>query len=126
LNLSSLAAVDKSQEKSQHPLIHLPEERKHEVHSKNLFERHSFQDLIEHKPHVLDQVNLHNYPEMLRIREEFIHHKEQADKHELKQQLKAQMLTPRTYSKKQYEIEKWVEMQREEVKKSRKYYEDDF
>lgn len=122
LNLSSLANVDK-------PAIHLHEERKHEstVAPKTLFERHAFQDLKESNPHLLEQFNpLQNFPEMLKIREEIITRKEESEKHLLKQQLKAEELTPRTYKSKKIELERWVTKEKEEVKKSRKRFEEEF
>jgi hypothetical protein len=106
----------------------LPEERKHEstVAAKTLFERHSFQDLKEANPHLMDQFNLQNFPEMLHIREEIIKKKEETERHLLKQQLKAEELTPRTYKSKKIELEKWVTKEKEEVKKSRKRFEEEF
>ena len=63
---------------------------------------------------------------MLHFREEIINKKEETEKHLLKQQLKAEELTPRTYKSKKLELEKWVTKEKEEVKKSRKRFEEEF
>ena len=63
---------------------------------------------------------------MLKIREEIITRKEESEKHLLKQQLKAEELTPRTYKSKKIELERWVTKEKEEVKKSRKRFEEEF
>jgi hypothetical protein len=63
---------------------------------------------------------------MLKIREEIITRKEESEKHFLKQQLKAEELTPRTYKSKKIELERWVTKEKEEVKKSRKRFEEEF
>jgi hypothetical protein len=108
--------------------MHLHEERKHDstIAPKTLFERHAFQDLKESNPHLMEQFNLQNFPEMLHIREEIIKKKEETERHLLKQQLKAEELTPRTYKSKKLELERWVTKEKEEVKKSRRRYEEEF
>lgn len=62
----------------------------------------------------------------MHIREEIIKKKEETERHLLKQQLKAEELTPRTYKSKKLELEKWVTTEKEEVKKSRKRFEEEF
>jgi uncharacterized protein with PIN domain len=74
----------------------------------------------------LEQLNLQNFPEMLKILEEIIKRKEETEKHLLNQQLKAQELTPRRYESKKIELERWVTKEKEEVKRSRKMFEQEF
>lgn len=73
----------------------------------------------------MDDFQIQNYPELLRIREEIIKRKEESEKNLLKNLLRAQELTPRTYNKKRLEIEKWVTKEKDDVNKSRKRFEEE-
>jgi hypothetical protein len=69
---------------------------------------------------------MHKYPDMLQMREEIIKRKSESDHRLLSQRFKAQEFSPRTYDIKRREIEKWVTKEKEEVKLSRKRYEEEF
>jgi len=69
---------------------------------------------------------MHKYPDMLKMREEIIKRKSESDQRLLSQRFKAQEFSPRTYDIKKGEIEKWVTKEKEEVKLSRKRYEEEF
>jgi hypothetical protein len=69
---------------------------------------------------------MHKYPDMLQMREEIIKRKSESDHRLLSQRLKAKEVSPRTYAIEKINIEKWVTKEKEEVKLSRKRYEEEF
>lgn len=69
--------------------------------------------------------DMHKYPDMLKMREEIIKRKSECDLRLLSQRFKAQEFSPRTYDIKRTEIERWVTKEKEEVKQSRKRYEEE-
>lgn len=63
---------------------------------------------------------------MLRMREDAIQLKEQTEKKLLKQMHKSNQLSPRTYEKKRRDLEIWVTKEKEEVKRTRKVFEEEW
>jgi hypothetical protein len=67
---------------------------------------------------------MNKYPEMLKIREEAIVYRARAEKQMLKKMMKASQVSPRTYDQKKYDLDMWVEKEQEEVKKTKKVFEE--
>ena len=91
---------------------------------RSIFERNSFQDMLT-KHGVQEEFNINNYPEMLRIREEAIGFREKMEQKYINKMFKQKQLSPTTYKKKQKELEVWVTKEREEVKKTKKVFEEE-
>ena len=62
---------------------------------------------------------------MLRIREEAIGFREKMEQKYINKMFKQKQLSPTTYKKKQKELEVWVTKEREEVKKTKKVFEEE-
>jgi metal-dependent amidase/aminoacylase/carboxypeptidase family protein len=63
---------------------------------------------------------------MLKLREHAIELKEKTEKKLLKQLQKANQLSPRTYERKRRDLETWVSKEQEEVKRTRKVFEEEW
>jgi hypothetical protein len=63
-------------------------------------------------------------PEFIQMREEAIKQRQNVYENCLKKMVEQEQLTPRTYKKKQYDLEVWVEKEREEVKKTKKVFQE--
>lgn len=63
---------------------------------------------------------------MLKLREHAIELKEKTEKKLLKQLHKANQLSPRTYERKRRDLETWVSKEQEEVKRTRKVFEEEW
>lgn len=70
--------------------------------------------------------NLENYPEMLKMRELAIQMKEKSERKLLKQMHKSNQMSPRTYQLKRKDLEIWVTKEQDEVKRTRKVFEEEW
>lgn len=61
---------------------------------------------------------------MLKVREDAIKFREQAEHQMLQKMFKQKQLTPRTYEQKRKDLEIWVTKEQEEVKKTKKVMEE--
>lgn len=67
---------------------------------------------------------MNNYPEMLKMREDAIKFREMEEQKLLKKMFKTQQMSPRTYDLRRKELETWVVKEKEEVKKTKKAFEE--
>lgn len=63
---------------------------------------------------------------MLKLREDAIKMQEKTEKKLLKQMFRSEKYSPRTYEKKRRDLEVWVKKEKEEVKKTRKIFEEEW
>jgi hypothetical protein len=74
----------------------------------------------------MNDFDLNLYPEMLRMREEGIHCRQQTEQKYLNKLFKNKEVSPRTYERKRQELEVWVSTEQEEVKKTKKKFEEEW
>ena len=70
--------------------------------------------------------DLNLYPEMLKMREDNIHYRQQTEQKYLNKLFKNKEVSPRTYERKNKELEIWVNAEKEEVKKTKKKFEEEW
>ena len=61
---------------------------------------------------------------MLEIREEAIKYREKTEKKFMKNMLQAKKVSPRTYERKRLELETWVTKEKEEIRRTKKVFEE--
>lgn len=71
-----------------------------------------------------DDFNLNLYPEMLRMREDAIQYREKMEQKYISKMYKNKQLSPRTYNQKRRDLETWVTKEKDEVKKTKKVFEE--
>ena len=69
---------------------------------------------------------MNNYPELIKMREQAIQYREKKEKEFLKKMLKTNQMSPRTYEQKRKDLEIWVVKEKEEVKKTKKVFEEQY
>jgi hypothetical protein len=122
LNLASLKAAPSTHQQQSHSQGR--EQAAAGSSRRGIFGRHPFQEFQEAHQH--EEFNLETYPEMLKLREHAIELKEKTEKKLLKQLHKANQLSPRTYERKRRDLETWVSKEQEEVKRTRKVFEEEW
>ena len=65
-------------------------------------------------------------PELIKVREEAIQYRQMQEQNFLAQEFSQNKFSPRTYKRKQRELETWVTKEREEVKKTKKVFEQEW
>lgn len=61
---------------------------------------------------------------MLKVREEALNYKIKKEKHKIQKLLSSQKISPRTSDFKEHELERWVDMERQDIDKTKQIYEE--
>ena len=91
--------------------------------ARSLFERNSFQDFSQ-KLNNGETFNVNNYPEMIKMREDAIKFREAEEQKLLQKMVKTKQMSPRTYDLRRKELETWVSKEKEDVKNTKKVFEE--
>jgi len=94
--------------------------------SRSIFARHTFRDFLD-KIGVtsIDEVSTKTFPEMMRVREQAIQHRHRMDETKIDTLYRQKQISPRTYDRRRFELEKWVDKEREEVRRTKKHVEEE-
>eukprot|EP01022_Parablepharisma_sp_SALTPOND_P008255 TRINITY_DN135481_c1_g1_i1.p1 TRINITY_DN135481_c1_g1~~TRINITY_DN135481_c1_g1_i1.p1 ORF type:complete len:1305 (-),score=205.58 TRINITY_DN135481_c1_g1_i1:1848-5762(-) len=84
----------------------------------SLFERNPFREFTQRK--IKELVQTDNLSKLISMREKVMKYKEVTEKRYIQRMLKSKQFSPRTYQRKRRELEKWVNTEKEEIKKSKK------
>lgn len=92
---------------------------------RSIFARNTFRGFLD-KLGVgsLEEVQAQTFPEMMKLRESAISHRERNEKSKIETAYRQKQISPRTYDIKRKDLEVWVTKEREEVKKTKKHVED--
>lgn len=70
-----------------------------------------------------EDFNPEDYPKMLKAREEAILYREKSTQKYIKKMYTQNKISPRTFKRKNLELEQWVTKEKEEVRKTKKKFE---
>lgn len=93
----------------------------HSARSSSIFDHNTFQH--SNKP-LLPQDDI-ALPELIKIREEAIKQQEEQEQKKLQHQLDNQRVSPRTFQRKQLELEVWVTKETKKITKAKETFESD-
>jgi hypothetical protein len=94
--------------------------------SRSIFARHTFRDFLD-KIGVssIDEVSTKTFPEMMKVREQAIQHRHRMDETKIDNLYREKQISPRTYDRRRFELEKWVDKEREEVRRTKRKVEEE-
>lgn len=88
--------------------------------SNSLFDRNSFQQFSQRKLSAIMKNN--EYQKLIKFREECLVFRERKERKHLKQLLVRNQVTPTSYQAKKEKIERWVQIERAELEKTKTAY----
>lgn len=91
--------------------------------SRSIFERNTFRQFIGPGKLAPEDFNPEDYPKMLKIREEAIAYREKTTQKQINKMYNQNKISPRTFKRKNLELDKWVTKEKEEVQKTKKKFE---
>jgi hypothetical protein len=122
---------------SQSSLIHLdhytqlpqpviPNQHTTQTHTSqsSLFERHSFQQFTASKLQGLTQNN--EFLHLISMREQALDYRQDRERRYIKKMYKSRQFSPRTYSLKKGELERWVHLEIDEITKSKRQFQEEW
>ena len=63
---------------------------------------------------------------MIQVREKALDYKIEKEKRYIKKMFKSRQFSPRTYTQKKEQLEKWVQLEMQEIEKSKQKYEEEW
>ena len=95
---------------------------------RSIFERNTFREFFSKQDGKLapEEISSENYPRLLKIREDAIAYQHKKTLKQIDSQLKNSQISPRTFQRKNIELESWVTAEQEEVKKTKKAFEEEW
>lgn len=93
---------------------------------RSIFERNTFRQFVGPGKLAPEEFNPENYPKMIKIREEAIAYREKATQKQINKMYSSKQISPRTFKRKNLELEHWVTKEKEEVKKTKKVFEEEW
>ena len=91
--------------------------------SRSIFERNTFRQFTGPGKLAPEDFNPEEYPKMLKIREEAIAYREKTTLKYINKMFNQNKISPRTFKRKNLELEQWVTKEKDEVKKTKKKFE---
>ena len=70
-----------------------------------------------------EDFNPEEYPKMLKLREEAIAYQEKSQQRKINTEFDQKLISPRTFKRKNLELDQWVSKEKAEVKKTKKKFE---
>ena len=92
--------------------------------SNSMFDRNAFQQFSQKKLNVIMQNN--EYSKLLKFREEMLKFRERREKKIIKKQLNQNQFSPRTYKHKKQQIEGWVQVEKQEIEKTKTTFQEEW
>lgn len=94
---------------------------------RNVLDRNSYREYISNKGKIVPtELTEKDFPKLIEFREAAINYRKKNEEKQLNKLKKQNKISPRTYDKKRRELEVWVTKEEEEVKKTKKVFEEEW
>ena len=90
---------------------------------RSIFQRDTFRQFMGPGKFRPEDLNPEDYPKMLKVREEAIQFYEKSQQKSIKREYDQKIISPRTFKRKNLELDQWVSKEKEECKRTKKKFE---
>ena len=92
--------------------------------SNSMFDRNAFQQFSQKKLNVIMQNS--EYSKLIKFREEMLKFRERREKKIIKKQLNQNQFSPRTYKTKKQQIDRWVQVEKQEIERTKTTFQEEW